>query len=246
MNQLTGRVAVVTGGNSGMGYATAQQLRAQGATVVITGRRPEAVAKAAAELGATGLVADQARLPDIERLAAAVGQQFGQVDILVLNAGVATFAPLAATTEAQFDAIVDVNFKGTFFVLSNFIPLLSNGASVVTISSNGASLALPNSAAYAASKAALNSLTKSAAAELAPRRIRVNTVSPGPTQTEMTQKFGLDEATLRQMTTSISAQVPLGRMGTPEEVAKLVVYLAGDSAAFITGAELVIDGGMLL
>lgn len=246
MTSLKNKIAVVTGGNSGIGYATAQELLAQGATVVITGRRPEAVAQAATALGATGIVADQASLADLDSLVAAVGAQFGKVDILVINAGVATFAPLGDLTESQFDEMAAVNFKGAYFTLSKFLTLLSAGASVALLASNGASMALPNSAAYAAGKAALLSLTKSAAAELAPRRIRVNAVSPGPTQTEMMHKFGFDEATLAHMQASIVGQVPLGRLGTAPEVGQLMAYLSSEAASFITGAEFVIDGGMLL
>ena len=246
MSSLKNKVAVVTGGNSGIGYATAQELRARGAEVVITGRRPEAVAQAATALGATGIVADQANLADLDNLVATVGTRFGRVDTLLINAGVAFFAPLADLTESQFDAMAAVNFKGAYFTLSKFLPLLSPGASVVLLASNGASMALPNSAAYAAGKAALLSLTKSAAAELAPRRIRVNAVSPGPTQTEMMHKFGFDEATLTHMQASITGQVPLGRLGTAPEVARLISYLSSEAASFITGAEFIIDGGMML
>lgn len=246
MNPLKNKVAVITGGNSGIGYATAQELLAQGAEVVITGRRAEAVAQAALALGATGLVCDQASLADLDRLVATVGARFGHVDALLINAGVAFFAPLAGLTESQFDEMAAVNFKGAYFTLSKFIPLLSPGASVVLLASNGASMALPNSAAYAAGKAALLSLTKSAAAELAAHRIRVNAVSPGPTRTEMMQKFGFDEATLAHMQAAITTQVPLGRLGTPQEVARLVGYLCSEAAGFITGAEFVIDGGMML
>ncbi len=246
MNSLAGKIALITGGNSGIGYATARELVAQGATVLITGRRQEAVDKAASELGIHGFVADQANLAAINQLAREVSEQFRKVDILFINAGVAVFAPIEAIQESQFDYMVDVNFKGSFFTLAAFIPLLNEGASVVLLSSNGASMALPNSAVYAASKAALNSLTKSAAVELAPRKIRVNAVSPGPTQTEMMTKFGLDDETLAHMKAAITTQVPLGKIGTAQDVARLVTYLSGDAASFITGAEFVIDGGMML
>jgi NAD(P)-dependent dehydrogenase (short-subunit alcohol dehydrogenase family) len=246
MNMFKDKVAIVTGGNSGIGYATAKELIAQGAVVIITGRRKEAIEKAAAELGAIAIVADQGKLADIDRLTAEVSGRFGKVDILFINAGIGTFAPVENTTEEQFDSVMNVNFKGAYFTLSKFVPFLQDGASVIMLSSNSATMSIVNSSVYAASKSALNTLTRIAAAELAPRRIRVNAISPGPTQTEIMSKFGIDEVTLTEIKASLVTQIPLRKMGSAEDVAKWVVYLSGEAASFITGSEFVMDGGMML
>src|SRR6202012_1549966 len=199
MEDLKNKIAVITGGNSGIGYATAQEFKAQGATVIITGRRADAVAKAAAELGVTGIVADQADLAATETLVSQVKVQFEKIDILFINAGIVGTAPIEQATEALFDSIIGINFKGAYFTLSKFIPLLNDGASVVFLSSNTAHMNGANSSIYSSSKAALNSLMKIAAVELAPRKIRVNSVSPGPIQTEILNKVGFSDDQLKQV-----------------------------------------------
>ncbi|HEY8916675.1 MAG TPA: SDR family oxidoreductase [Chitinophaga sp.] len=245
MEKFKDKVVVITGGNSGIGYATAKEFKSQGATVVITGKREDALHKAAQELEVTGKLADQANLRDIKKLAGEVKNISGKVDVLFINAGVAFFSPIEYTTEEQFDAMTDINFKGSFFTLQQFIPLLSDGASVIFLTSNSTAMTMPGSSVYAAGKSAVGHLAKIAAKELAPRKIRVNTVNPGPTQTEMIGKFGFDEATLKGMTENILAQMPLAKIGTAEDVAKMVAYLADDStSSFITGAEFFIDGGL--
>ncbi len=191
MQQFKNKVAIVTGGNSGIGYATAEYLVKSGATVIITGRRKEAIEKAAAEIGAIPFVADQASLKDTETFYEVVQQQFGRVDILFINAGITGYnSTIGQATEENFDNVMNINFKGAYFTLSRFVPLLSEGASVVILSSIVASTHMPGSSIYQASKAALNSIAKTAAAELAPRKIRVNIVSPGPTRTEVLSKAG--------------------------------------------------------
>ena len=246
MENLRGKTALVTGGNSGIGYATAKVLKDRGAEVIITGRREEAVQRAAAELGVTGFVADQGRVSAIEGLARQIGATYGNLDILFINAGVTQITPIEGATEANFDDIIDVNYKGAFFTLSRFIPMLNDGASVVFLSSNTASMSGRNSSIYSSSKAALNSVMKIAALELAPRKIRVNSVSPGPTKTEILKKAGFSEEQLQQVNEWILEQVPLGKFGAAEDVAKMVAYFCGDAASFITGAEVVMDGGMSL
>jgi NAD(P)-dependent dehydrogenase (short-subunit alcohol dehydrogenase family) len=246
MEDLKNKIAVITGGNSGIGYATAQEFKAQGATVIITGRRAEAVEKAAAELGVTGMVADQADLAATENLVSQVEKQFGKIDILFINAGIVGTAPIEQATEALFDRIIDINFKGAYFTLSKFIPLLNDGASAVFLSSNTASMNGANSSIYSSGKSALNAVMRIAALELAPRGIRVNAVSPGPTETEILNKIGLDEATLKGLHDWMIGRIPLKKMGTAEDVAKMVAYFCGDAAKFITGAEVVMDGGMSL
>ncbi|RFZ90241.1 SDR family oxidoreductase [Mucilaginibacter conchicola] len=246
MANLNGKKALVTGGNSGIGYAAAIELKAQGADVIITGRREEAVNKAVEELGVTGMIADQGSVADIEKLAAQVADKFGKLDILFINAGVLGGAGIEGATEADFDYVMDVNFKGAFFTLSRFIPILNDGASVVFLSSNVASMNAANASIYSSSKAALNAIMKIAAVELAPRKIRVNSVSPGPTQTEILNKLGLDDASRKGLDDYMISRIPLRKIGTAEDVAKLVSFFSGESATFITGAEIVIDGGMSL
>ncbi|RFZ90029.1 SDR family oxidoreductase [Mucilaginibacter conchicola] len=246
MKNLEGKVAVVTGGNSGIGYAAAKELKAQGAQVIITGRRQEAVETAAQQLGVTGLVADQGNVQAIEQLAATVGEQYGKVDILFINAGIVGGASIETATEDVFDQVININYKGAYFTLSKFIPLLNDGASVVFLSSNTASMHGANASVYSSSKAALNSVMKAAAIELAPRKIRVNSVSPGPTQTEILNKLGLDEEARKNLDTWMLERVPLKQLGEADDVAKMVAYFSSDAAKFITGAEIVMDGGMSL
>jgi NAD(P)-dependent dehydrogenase (short-subunit alcohol dehydrogenase family) len=246
METLKNKIAVITGGNSGIGYATAKELKAQGATVMITGRRQEAVEKAAAELGVSGMVADQSILTDTEDLVSQVKAQFGKIDILFINAGIVGPAPIEQATEALFDSIIGINFKGAYFTLSKFIPELNDGASVVFLSSNTASMNGASSSIYSSGKVALNAVMRIAALELAPRSIRVNAVSPGPTQTEILNKIGLDEAALKGLHDWMIERIPLKKMGTADDVAKMVAYFCGDQAKFITGAEVVMDAGMSL
>lgn len=246
MKNLESKTAVVTGGNSGIGYAAARELKQQGAEVIITGRRQEAINAAAQELGVTGLVADQGNVEAISQLASTVKEQFGKIDILFINAGVLGGADIEHADEATFDHVIGVNFKGAFFTLSKFIPLLNDGASVVFLSSNTASMHAANASIYSSSKAALNAVMKAAAIELAPRKIRVNSVSPGPTQTEILNKLGLDEAARKNLDGWMIERVPLKQLGVAEDVAKMVAYFSGDAAKFITGAEIIMDGGMSL
>ncbi|ANI88489.1 short-chain dehydrogenase [Arachidicoccus ginsenosidimutans] len=247
MNTLHEKIALVTGGNSGIGYATAKELIAQGAKTIITGRRKDAVEKAAQEMGAIPFVADQANLQDTDLLFEAIKNQFGKIDILFINAGITgSLMPIENMSVENFDSVMNINFRGAYFTLSKFIPLLNDGASVVVLSSIVASTYKPNSSVYQASKAALNSIAKTAAAELAPRKIRVNLVSPGPHKTEIMSKSGLDETTLKSIQERLIGAIPLKKMGDAGDVAKLVAYLCGDSANFITGAEIIVDGGMTL
>lgn len=243
MKNLKGKVAVITGGNSGIGYSTAKELKEHGAEVIITGRRKDAVEKAALEIDATGLVADQTNLGDIENLVAAVAKQFGKIDILLINAGISQFTTIENATEKLFDDVMSVNLKGAYFTLSRFIPVLNDGASVVLLSSTSASVSKPNTSVYSASKAALNAVMKIAAVELAPRKIRINAVSPGPVATAIMDKSGLGD---QQIQDFILSGIPLSRFGNPGEVGRLIAYLSGDDASFITGAEFLIDGGQSL
>ena len=237
MNTLANKLAVVTGGNSGIGFAAAKELQQQGATLIITGRRKEAVEKAAAALNASAVIADQSNLADIDRLAAEIGNR--KIDILLINAGITKLAPIEHTTETMFDEIMNVNFRGAYFTLSKLIPLLNDGASVIFLSSTSSTISPQHASVYAASKAAINAIMKIAALELASRKIRVNAVSPGPVATEIMDKLGLNAELEQQLTSSI----PLARLGQPEEVAHLIGFLAGDKSSFITGSYFLVDGG---
>ena len=239
MKDLKGKRALITGANSGIGYAAAKTLKEKGVEVIITGRRKEAIEKAASELNVTGLVADQSSLKDIDRLVEETKKQFGKIDILIINAGVTKFGPIEMMTEESFDEIMNVNFKGAYFTLGKFIPVLNEYASVILLSSTSATISPQSASVYAASKAAINAVMKIAALELAPRKIRVNAVSPGPIATEIMQKIGLQADVETQMIGSI----PLGRLGEAEEVADLISFLSGGNASFITGSNFLVDGG---
>lgn len=239
MKNINNKIAVITGGNSGIGYATAKLLKENGAKVIITGRRREAIEKATSTLNVNSILADQSNLSDIDTLVAIVKEQYGKVDILLINAGITKFSTIEATSEAMFDEIMNVNFKGAYFTLSKFIPILNNNASVILLSSTSATISPQSASVYAASKAALNAVMKIAALELSNRKIRVNAVSPGPVATEIMGKLGLDTTVEDQIINSI----PMLRLGQAGEVADLITYLAGDNASFITGSNFLIDGG---
>lgn len=244
MNNLQGKVAVVTGGNSGIGYATAQLLKERGASVIISGRSSEKISKAADELGVKGYVADVSDLSAIDKLVENVKHDFSKVDILFVNAGIFTPAPIGQISEEMFDEQTGINFKGAVFTTEKFLPILRDGASVIHLSSINAYTGMPNTAVYAASKAALNSYTRTAAIELAPRKIRVNAVNPGPVETPIFGKTGMTEEQLSGFAEAMKKRVPVNRLGATDDIAKLVVYLASEDASFITGSEINIDGGM--
>ena len=246
MSKLNNKVAIVTGGNSGIGLATAQEFIAQGAKVVITGRKQSAIDEAVKQLGsnATGILSNASSVQDTERLVEQVKAKFGKVDILFVNAGVFYPTPIGQITEEVFDEQMGINFKGAIFTIEKFLPILVDGASIINLSSVNAYSGMPNTAVYAASKAALNSYTRTAATELAVRKIRINSVNPGPISTPIFGKAGLPEEMLTGFATAMQNRVPLKRFGTPEEVAKLVSFLASDDASFITGGEYNIDGGI--
>lgn len=244
MSNLNGKVAVVTGGNSGIGYATAKEFKDKGAKVIITGRSSERVQKAADELGVKGIVADVSHLDHIDSLVEQVKGEYGSVDILFVNAGIFVPAPLGQITEEVYDNIMDINFKGAVFTIEKFLPIINEGASIINLSSINAYTGMPNTAIYAASKAAMNSFTRTASTELAPRKIRVNAVNPGPVSTPIFAKTGMTQEQMEGLAANFSNRVPLKRFGQSEEIAKLVAFLASDDAAFITGAEYTIDGGV--
>ncbi|WP_414459487.1 SDR family oxidoreductase [Flagellimonas lutimaris] len=243
MSKLSGKLAIVTGGNSGIGFASAKELKNQGATVIITGRNSERVKSAEEELGVKGIVADVKSISAIEDLVEQVKSEFGKVDILFVNAGVFQPAPVGQISEELFDNQIAINFRGAVFTTEKFLPILNDGASIINLSSINAYTGMPNTAIYAATKAALNSYTRTAATELAPRGIRINSVNPGPIATPIFEKTGLDAEQLKGLGEAMQNRIPLKRYGRPEEIAKLVSFLASDDASFITGGEYNIDGG---
>ncbi|HEY3073608.1 MAG TPA: SDR family oxidoreductase [Burkholderiales bacterium] len=246
MGKLKGKVAVITGGNSGIGLATAREFIDQGAKLVISGRDQKTLDDAAKALGRDVLAvrADVARLADIDKLFAAVQAQFGRIDVLFVNAGIGKFSPFEAVSEEFYDAILDVNLKGAFFTIQKALPLLADGASIVLNTSINAHIGMPNSSVYAASKAALLSLARTLSAELVGRNIRVNALSPGPVTTPIFGRLGLPPEVLEQTRQAIVAQVPMKRFGRPEEIAKTALFLASSDSSFLLGTEIVADGGM--
>lgn len=241
MSNFNGKVAVVTGGNSGIGLATAKELSANGAKVVIAGRDQKTLDEAVQAIGneSFGVQADISKLNEIENLFEEAGKKFGKIDVLFVNAGIAKFAPLEQSDEAMFDEIVDINFKGSFFTVKYALPFLNDGASIIFTTSSAAKIGMTGVSVYAGSKAALHALTRVFAAELVGRRIRVNAVSPGPIDTPI-----VPEEVKKEMMPGIIAQIPMKRIGTSEEVAKTVAFLASDDSSYITGVEIDVDGGM--
>ena len=246
MDKLKGKIAVITGGNSGIGLATAKEFAAQGAQVVISGRDQKTLDEAAKALGPDALVvrADIARLADIDKLFAAVKAKFGRIDVLFVNAGIGKFAPFEAVSEEFYDAILDVNLKGSYFTIQKALPLLADGASIVLNTSINANIGMPNTSVYSASKAALLSLARTLSAELVGRNIRVNAISPGPVTTPILGRTGMPPEALEQTLQAIVSQVPMKRFGRPEEIAKTALFLASSDSSFLLGTEIVADGGM--
>ena len=246
MAKLQGKIAVITGGTTGIGLATAQLYQQEGATVVVTGRNPETLAAAQQTLGpnATVVPSDASSLADIDALAALVQEKFGRVDILFANAGIAKFAPVDAVSEAFYDGQFNLNVKGLFFTVQKLLPLIPQGGSVILNASIVSVKGMPSTAVYAATKSAVRSFGRTLAAELAPRGIRVNTISPGPIATPIYDKLGMSKEMLDGFSASMSQSVALKRFGTPDEIAKVALFLGSDDSSYMVGTELFVDGGM--
>jgi|SRR5689334_5069899 NAD(P)-dependent dehydrogenase (short-subunit alcohol dehydrogenase family) len=250
MKRLEGKVAVITGGNSGIGLATAQRFVSEGAYVFITGRRQSELDAAVSQIGRdiTGVQSDVSNLADLDRLYAKVKEQKDHIDILFANAGLGELASLETITEAHFEKTFNVNVKGLLFTVQKALPLFQDGGSIVLNASTAGSKAANGFSVYGATKAAVRSFARSWAVELKHRKMRVNAISPGPIDTPGLNGFvsgmAQGEQQIEQIKTSIVSSVPLGRMGTPDEVAKVISFLASDDSSFITGIELFVDGGM--
>jgi NAD(P)-dependent dehydrogenase (short-subunit alcohol dehydrogenase family) len=243
--KLDEKVAVITGGNSGIGLATAKQFVAEGAFVFITGRRQAELDAAVKEIGAnvTGVQGDVAKLGDLDRLYDIVKATKGRIDILFANAGGGEFALLGEITEEHFDKLFDANVKGLLFTVQKALPLLADGASIILNASVVASTGHPAFSVYSATKAAVRSFARNWILDLKDRKIRVNAISPGPVDTPIWPGMAHTAQQLKQLEMSLVASVPLGRIGTPDEIAKAAVFLASDDSSFITGTELFVDGG---
>jgi NAD(P)-dependent dehydrogenase (short-subunit alcohol dehydrogenase family) len=246
MSTLASKVALVTGGTTGIGLATAIAFRDAGAKIVVTGTNPDTLARARDRLGPDALVvrADARSVADATRLAAQIEERFGGLDVAFLNAGIADFRPLEAVDEALYDDMMDINVKGVVFTVQKVLPLLRPGASVLINTSVVAVKGTANASVYSASKGALASLVRALAIELAPRKIRVNAISPGPIVTPIFDKSNLPPEAKAAFAATLTAKIPLARFGDAEEVARTALFLASPAATFVTGAEIAVDGGL--
>lgn len=248
MARLQGKRALITGGTSGIGLEAAKHFLKEGARVVVTGVNPDSIAKAKDQLGSEVLVlqADSADVEAQKKLALDIRDQFGQLDIAFLNAGVSVWMPMEAWTEEMFDRSFDINVKGPYFLIQALLPVFANPASVVLNTSVSAHLGDANSSVYAATKAALLNMSKTLSTELLGRGVRLNAVSPGPVDTPLYDKLGIPVEYREQVNAEIISSIPAGRFGTPEEIAKAVVYLASDESKWTIGSEIIVDGGRRL
>lgn len=246
--KLAGKTALITGGNSGIGLATAKLFQDEGARVAVTGRSPEGLENARRLLGGDALVlaSDVGQVGQIEQLMAGIGEHFGKLDILVVNAAIARPEPFEAVSEATFDATAAINFKGAFFTIQKALPLLSGSASIIVTTSISNQMGSPNFSVYAACKAALRNLVQTLGLELIKRGVRINAISPGPIDTPMWERFGFPPEVTQSIRDGVIAKSPVGRYGEPVEVAKVALFLASDDSSYVAGQEIAVDGGMSL
>jgi len=248
MKRFEGKVAMVTGGNSGIGLAAAKAFAREGAQVAFTGRDEGTLKNAEKEIGSGALAirADAARIADLDAAMAKVRDQFKRIDALFVNAGIGKFVPIAEVTEAMFDEIVTINLKGAFFTVQKALPLMARGSAVVLNASINAHIGLPGTTVYGATKAAVVNMAKTMSADLAERGIRVNAVSPGPVETPIFGRAGISSEQSRQTKEWLQNQTLVKRMAKPEEIAEAVLYLSSDVSSFVVGTEIIIDGGMTI
>ena len=245
-HRFAGRVAVVTGGNSGIGLGVAKAYAQEGAQVAITGRNGKTLEIAAKEIGndVLAIQSDVGKVAEIEAAMKKVGERFGRIDALFVNAGVGKFVPLEEVTEAFFDETVAINLKGVFFTVQKAVPLMPPGSAILLNASINAHLGMPGSTVYGATKAAVVNMAKTLSADLLQKGIRVNAISPGPITSALLTRDGLTAEKLQETKDWIQSQVPIKRFGTPEEIAAAVLYLTAPESAFVLGTELIVDGGM--
>jgi NAD(P)-dependent dehydrogenase (short-subunit alcohol dehydrogenase family) len=246
MNRLQNKTALITGGNSGIGFATAKEFLAQGAKVIITGRNQAALDKAKQELGGNvyAILSNASSMSDVRKLKEQVQLIVPSLDILFINAGVGKFIPLEAVTEEHFDEQFNVNVKGAFFTIQGLLPIINDGGSIILNSSISAHIGMATASVYSATKAAVLSLARTLSAELVHRKIRVNAISPGPIATPIFGKMGIPAEQVEGLRADIQGKVPIGRFGNPEEIARVATFFASDDSTFVLGAELIADGGM--
>ena len=247
MKKLQNKIALITGGNSGIGFATAKEFIQQGAKVIITGRNAAALGEAKQALGenAFTLLSDASNMEDVFKLQQQVKAIFPALDILFINAGVAKLAPFETMTEAQYDETFNINVKSAYFTIQQLLPLFNDGGSIILNTSINSHIGMANTTLYAASKGALITLARTLSTELLSRKIRVNAISPGPVRTPLYDKFGFEKEQAEAVQASIVGQVPMGRFGTPEEIARIATFFASEDSSFVIGAELIADGGMI-
>lgn len=245
-NKLEGKIAVITGGNSGIGLATAKRFVTEGAYVFITGRRQKQLDLAVSEIGKNvmGIQSDVSNLADIDKIYNTVKDQKNRIDIIFANAGIAQFAPLEKISEEHFDKIFRINVKGLLFTVQKLLPIFQEGGSIILNASIGSSKGVEETSVYSATKAAVRSFARTWTVDLRHRKIRVNAISPGPIDTPIFSNLMQNEEQSEQFKKNIVNTVPMGRMGTPDEVAKVVSFLASDDSSYITGIELFVDGGL--
>ncbi len=245
--KLQNKIVLITGGTSGIGLATAQLFIEQGAEVIVTGRTPASLAQAETLLGNTAHVvrADTANLDDIDRLVAGIRERHGRLDVIFVNAGIASFVPVEQADEGHFDSHFDINVKGAYFTAQKALPLLGKGASIIFNTSSVASRGLPHASVYSATKAALSGLTRALAAELAGRGIRVNAIAPGPIETPIVDRMGLPPEAVAGFFAGLAQSVALKRVGQPDEVGRAALFLASEDSSFVTGQELAVNGGFV-
>lgn len=246
MGKLDGKIAVITGGNSGMGLATAQHFVEEGAKVIITGRRQKDLDDAVKLIGRNveGVQGDVSKLADLDALHDHIKAKYGRVDIVFANAGIAQFAPFEMTTEEQFDQMFNINVKGLFFTVQKLLPLMPDSSSIILNASVVSAKGMEAASVYSATKAAVRSFARTLTTDLKARKIRVNVISPGPIETPIFGKTGMDAAQIKDFTAGIAQTIPLGRMGHVDEIAKTVAFLASNDSSYISGVELNVDGGM--
>lgn len=246
-NRFEGKVAVVTGGNSGIGLAAARAYAREGAKVAITGRDEKTLQAAAQDIGPDTLAlrSDAGKLADIDQAMAEIKKRFGKIDALFVNAGIGRFSPFEQVTEALFDEVMNINLKGVFFTIQKAVPLMAPGSAVVINASINGHMGMANASVYGAAKAALHNLAKGISTDLLGKGIRVNTVSPGPIATPILSRMGMDDKQLKETKDWITSQVPMKRFGTPEEIASIALYLTAPESSYIIGTDVIVDGGMV-